>query len=99
MGDMEKVTAEIAERFGSREISDACARVIASWYHNGGVSDSYAFVSTGAIDDPSALWREMFPHYSSDTMVLERRMADMLGTYLLHAGRRGPVKGWDSIWL
>ena len=87
-----------------QEISDACARMIASQYHDGQASDSYAFTSTGAISDPDTVWRDLFYLRTGDAMYFhmntqEQAKADMLGTYLIHAGPRGPVDGWASLWL
>lgn len=102
MGDMEKIMAMVDAREGKREISDACARVIASLYHNGQASMSYAFASTGVITNATALFREMFPDYDalSDD---EKRMCSMLGTYIIRAsdanGTRPAVKGWPGMWL
>ncbi len=108
MSDMEKVIAECRAKHGREEISDACARVIASLYHDGQWSRAYALSSTGAItDDPSAVWREMFgtkmpatgrTMYESATAD-EKIMMDMMGTYLIRAGERGPVPGWSDLWL
>jgi len=96
----------VAQSVG-REISDSCARVIASMYHDGQASESYAFTSTGVIlsDD---LWREFFPTYSTPNAGYaalsadERLLADMMGTYLGNrriAGNAGPVNGWSTLWL
>lgn len=106
MGDMESALKECyrAQNEG-REISDACARVIASMYHEGQASRSYSFASTGYIGDSaygtSPLWREMFPNYTSMPKE-EAFLADMMGTYLLARLRRdemGKVEGWSDLWL
>jgi hypothetical protein len=100
MSDSELIAREcrtaVIER---REISDACARVIASQWHNGQASLGYSFASTGAITDPSALWRELIPDYDALQRGSDRDAANMLGTYLANAGIRGPVTGWSNLWL
>lgn len=106
MGDMEKALAECYKAQGEgREITDACARVIASMYHNGQASRGYSFASTGYIGDSaygsSPLWRELFPNYK-DLPKDEALLADMLGTYLLARlcrGEMGKVEGWSQLWL
>ncbi|WP_433474950.1 hypothetical protein ACQPZP_40785 [Spirillospora sp. CA-142024] len=100
MGDMEKVVAECRAKRGVQEISDACARVIASLYHDGQWSLAYSFASTGAITDhPEQVWREMFGALYSGASRDEKLVMDMMGTYLTRAGRRGPVRGWSGLWL
>lgn len=106
MGDSQKVTAECeAAQAEGREISDACARVIASQWHSGQASAGYSFVSTGAFDHPDILWRELFSDEYRNMSQDDRLAADMLGTYLLDAYRaggnqpRGPVAGWSGLWL
>jgi hypothetical protein len=100
MSDTQAIYAEIsAAQSEEREISDACARVIASqWYsENAGAS----FVTTGAITvEPSTLWNILFsPEYNTTMSAGDRLMADMLGTYLVNAGERGSVDGWSGLWL
>lgn len=97
---MECVTAQANER----EISDGCARTIASQYHDGQWSYGYSFASTGRIGCTShALWHEMFGHIEYDrTDDVTRLFMDMMGTYLIHAFReRGnaPVDGWSRMWV
>jgi hypothetical protein len=106
MSDDQKVRAECrAARAEDREISDACAQVIASQWHRGQASAGYSFVSTGAFDHPHILWRELFSDAYSTMGTGDRFAADMLGTYLLDAYRangnqpRGPVTGWSDLWL
>lgn len=103
-GDESAVRDEVraAQREG-REISDACARVVASWWHDGQASAGDSFVSTGAITtpDPSDLWRELGrdadgqPEWMVDAL-------DCLGTYLVRRfndGKAGPVAGWSGLWV
>jgi hypothetical protein len=102
--DERAVFAQCAERSGVEEITDGCARVIASWYHNGGTSDTYAFVSTGAIQSED-LWRQ----FTNDGALYEeernpdvRQALDALGTYLLariKADNTGQVPGWSNMWV
>jgi len=79
-----------------REISDGAARTIASWYAEG-MGAGQAFASTGAINDPTLLWRELGAGYEHESVPF-RLALDCLGTYLLAAGKRGPVDGWSEVW-
>ena len=99
MRDADYVNAEVDAKYGIEEISDACARVIASQRYEGQWSLGYSFVSTGTVpEDGADLWRELFPRYY-DLGPRDKAVADMLGTYLTaHAGR-GPVDGWSSLWV
>lgn len=98
LNDRSRLALEIArvEREGG-EISDAAARVIASQWHSGG-GTTLAFASTGAIGDPTGLWRALFDDYEL-LGPFDARCADLLGTYLMRAGSRGPVAGWSDLWL
>src|SRR5271170_1599809 len=97
MTDSGLITAECqSAQAEDREISDACARMIASQYQENGPSGDFA--SSGAICDPSDVWRDCF-YLRGASMYpgmapAEKLAADMLGTYLGQAGRRGPVTGW-----
>jgi hypothetical protein len=99
MGDLENAVhaARVAQGH-DQEIDDATARVIASLYHEGQASVSYSFVSTGAIVDPTSVYREMFPNYDA-LAPDEKLLASMFGTYLHNRPDRGPVAGWSRIWL
>lgn len=104
MNDSEKIAAYCqAAQAAGEEISDACARVIASQWACGNMSATLS--TTGMIDgDPSAVWREMFlPEYENGRMTRgDRLAADMLGTYLqarYRDGDTGPVAGWSGLWL
>jgi hypothetical protein len=84
-----------------REISDGCARAIAAGYMSGIAGASFA--TTGAISDPTDVWRDLF-YVNGRSMypgmsAAEKLAADMLGTYLGGAGKRGPVDGWSSLWI
>lgn len=110
MRDLDKIRVEVAcaER-EDREISDACARMIASLWHGGQDTLGYSSASTGAIpDDPSLLWRDLFGPWNPRRGVFEtyykasrqdQRVMDALGTYLHTVGPRGPVTGWFGQWL
>lgn len=84
-----------------REISDACARTIASFYLDGGTMASLMFFATGAITvAPGSLLRELFSYadyYAADD--IRRLMMDMMGTYLVNRADRGKVAGWSRIWV
>ena len=100
--DQEAVYAECRQaQAEGREISDACARVIASWWHNGQGSPGYAFVSTGAYGSSTDLWRDLTDNGREyDRADADDRLAlDMLGTYLLNRDDRGPVPGWSRLWV
>ncbi|URN01221.1 hypothetical protein LUW76_46860 [Actinomadura madurae] len=97
---MEKVVAECRAKHGGQKISDACARVIASLYHDGQWSLAYSLASTGAITDhPMRVWREMFGTLYSGASDDEKLVMDRMRSYLTRAGRRGPVRGWSCLWL
>jgi hypothetical protein len=99
----EAVFAECrAAQEAGQEISDGCARTIAAWYQENGRSAE--FVSTGAIpQEPSDVWRSCF-YLGNRSLYRDmppslKLAADMLGTYLVRAGRRGPVPGWSKLWV
>jgi hypothetical protein len=110
MDDPDKIQAEVAAAaHEGREISDACARMIASLWHGGQGTSGYSFASTGAIpDDPHLVWRDLFGPWNprrgefeayADSGRQDQRAMDALGTYLHNAGPRGPVAGWSDKWL
>jgi len=83
------------------EISDGCARTIAAWFQENGPSATFA--TTGAIPDPTGVWRSCF--YLGDRSLYRelsppmQLAANSLGTYLVRAGRRGAVEGWSNLWV
>ena len=93
MTDTDRIAQGIdAARNEQREIDDTTARIIAAQWHLGIGSDTYAFVSTGAI--VANVWFcELLPDYPRATAA-EREHLDRLGTYFFHHGPRGPVAGW-----
>jgi len=98
MLDCRKAQAE------GREISDACARVIASLYADS--EAGYALATSGAIiASPDSVWVSLFGGLDHNGFTFyagmgdEQLLADMLGTYLVRAGKRGPVAGWSRLWL
>ena len=106
MDDDTAIAAEIqAARHYGREISDGCARAIASQYMDGPLGASFA--TSGAIGSPSGLWCELFlginpgngNTFYQDMDLPGRTAADMLGTYLVRAGVRGPQPGWSETWV
>lgn len=99
-GDTLACARECADAFGNHEISDGCARTIASMYHNGGTSVSASFATTGAISESTEVYRDLFdqlPYSQADS--LTQLFMNMMGTYLTSAGRRGPVGGWSKVWV
>ncbi|WP_158889025.1 hypothetical protein [Amycolatopsis anabasis] len=79
--------------------ANALARVIATWWYAGDDTDYYTFVSIGAVpDNPQDLWRRMAPA-ANGAPPADRRALDFLGSYLLRHAGRGPVPGWQFIWL
>jgi len=102
MRDAQKVQIHLDGREESgEEMSDACARVVASWFA-AGMGVGQAFASTGAIASPADdVWRDLTDNgrvYSSASPE-DRRALDWLGTYLLNRGDRGPVPGWSDLWI
>lgn len=101
-GDARDVQIEcLAAVAANREVSDGCARTIASFYHEGGRSASFLFVMDGAVTvEPVSLWRELFGHIDYEhTDHVTRLWMDMMGTYLIAAGMRGAVDGWSQMWV
>lgn len=102
MTDTQKVALAIDQAEAEdREIDDACARVIASWWADGSDTVSYGFASTGAIQGSGVeVYRALVPDGAYDQQSAEdRRALDWLGTYLLNREERGPVTGWSDLWL
>lgn len=100
MTDDEAIHAEcVAAQAEGREISDGCARTIASQWHSPGNSTA-AFSTTGAIiGSIDALWADFFLPVRERRSESDKLAADLLGTYLLNAGPRGPVAGWSNVWV
>jgi hypothetical protein len=102
MGDFQRAVQHCRDRLRQRqEISDAGAHVIASLYHEGQHSSSYALASSGAITaEPDQLWRELFGDYKLDPD--ELLMAEMFRAYVdrrWQSGQRDAVPGWHMLWL
>jgi hypothetical protein len=93
------ITADLLDP-NAGEISDACARVIASWFHDGQSSAGYSFVSTGAIADPTDVYRDLTPGdvYNDQPEWMQAALS-CLGTYLSNRADRGPVSGWSNLWV
>mgnify|MGYP000916683753 CR=1 FL=1 len=99
MNDSMRIYNHVRECERNRtEISDACARIIASQYSQG-MGRSQVFASTGAIieypDDPCdgrggrlsgtvLLWRELFPLDPIEWDVDTSTSANWMGSYLLN---------------
>lgn len=102
MSDESAVFGECNAKAGVSEISDACARTIASWYqHPGMTEESARFVARGEICTPADdVYRGLISsedyNYASPA---HKRALDMFGTYLLNREDRGPIEGWSSMWV
>jgi hypothetical protein len=82
------------------EIDDGTARAIAAqWAAGMGLGQSFA--TTGAIADPSDdTYRDLVSTAEYRAASAADRLAlDMLGTYLLDKGPRGPQVGWSNVWV
>ena len=114
MSDYQMVAAEIrAAVAAGREISDACARMIAASYHSDGVGA--AFSTSGAVTGD--VYRSLFylrgEHMYDSASPHARREMDMMGTYLTAlkddpratwseddgCWLRPAVPGWSGLWL
>ncbi|KFZ77114.1 hypothetical protein ED92_39235 [Amycolatopsis sp. MJM2582] len=79
--------------------SDAFARTIAAQFYSGGDDESYGFVATGSIpDNPRWLWLQLEPD-PDFTLPSDRQALGYLAVYLLRHAGRGPVDGWNGLWL
>ncbi len=77
------------------EVADDIARLIATQLHRGEGTALHRLATTGAIDNYELLRDELIADYNR---LPERRgeWVDMLGTYAIRAGERGPVEGWGQ---
>lgn len=100
--DAERVRSHCVKRKAERRvISDAAARVIASWWHSGGTSDTYAFVSTGYIAPDLTLHDFHGGEYGSQSED-DRLMLDALEAYITDRredGRTQQIVGWSGLWV
>lgn len=106
MSDFDKVMTHLrtvpTDEYGSGEISDACARVIASWYGTGDDTHVMRFCSTGAVTDeitPSELWHRLAGDHYHIVSADDKLALDFLGTYMQNRADKGPVEGWSDLWL
>lgn len=91
---------EAARRAG-REIGDATARVIASWYQGPDSPGVATLVSTGEIVSATLFRDELVNDYFAAAPA-ERRALDLLSSYLhvrVLAGRTSAVPGWSLLWV
>jgi hypothetical protein len=102
MSDAERVRAHCVKRRAERRvIGDGAARVIASWWHSGGTSDTYAFVSTGHIA-PDLTIRDFHGGTYADQSDDDRMMLDALEAYIADRredGRTAQIVGWSALWV
>lgn len=83
----DQVHAEVNACHGAREVSDACAVTIASWYASPGVVGRHlAALATGAPVDRDDLVVDLSEtleeHYATSN-AQDKRCLDMLGTWVL----------------
>lgn len=77
--------AEIAERYGVEEISDACARTIASWWQGPGAwSRELTRLSTQGVFNPGVLLQEISAVRSEVATNNDHHALDMLATWAMH---------------
>ena len=96
MSDVEQALYGIRQaEVEHREIDNRTARIIGNLFHDGSAL-TLAFASTGTIKDVTALDRALFPDYLR-MPPSDRIMRNWLGTYLVHAGKRGAVDGWSDM--
>lgn len=90
---------QAARKYGT-VIGHGCARTIASWYASPADPAVCAFVGTGAVGDPAALFAALTEHgamYESGT-ARHRRALEHLAVYLLLREDTAPVPGWSDLW-
>ena len=82
------------------EIDHAVARTIGAWWHDGSVTKTIAFSSTGYIAPDLTLFDFHCGTYASQTAD-DRLALDMLGTYIVDRQMRHQtrqVPGWSDMW-
>lgn len=101
MNEQEAVYTHCRERQAEgREIDHAFARTIGSWWHDGRITATIAFTSTGYIHPDLTLHLFHGGAYSDQTAD-DKLALDMLGTYLVDRRARwktGVVPGWSDMW-
>jgi hypothetical protein len=102
--DSRKVGEHILALPNGEVISDACARVIASWWHGGQASALYSLSSCGAVSDRTA-WevQNEINQLRTGKTEPENETDEVALTHLLayverHAGRK-PVESWSRLWI
>lgn len=82
-----EVIAQCRERHGEREITDAAAATIASWWQSSGTEGSaFAALASGATADASALMRDVSAAVRDTAINTDDRLAiEMLATWILAA--------------
>jgi len=105
-GDDLAVALEVraVQAAGTAEISDGCARAIASWWfrHRDPAGSLFAWtgeVTADADGDTSELWRQLGgrEYATPDLPPWERAALDCLGTYLANRDNRDAVSGWMDL--
>lgn len=76
-------------------LTDAQARVVASWWHGGMCCPLYAMSSTGYISEATA---PVIIDLLAEAPEAERAPLAGLLAYVEAAGNREPVDGWHLIW-
>lgn len=102
MGDVELCVEEArACQEAGLEISNACARTIASMWHSGQNSVSYSFVSRGAVPDYAGrLLNDMFTEAARSLLTGDDKLlAEAFRRYLHGKEGRPAVQNWHTLWV
>jgi hypothetical protein len=85
-----------------REITNAAARVIATWWQGPDMpAETARFLATGEISATADyVWRGLWTGAEVEVASHEdQQTMSMLCTYLLNRLDRGPVPGWERLWI
>jgi hypothetical protein len=102
--DDRKIARHLADATRAhRVISDACARVIASQWHDGQASVGYSFASSGHIEESAdRVWNDLFGGVYESLKGADRGGADALRAYLNRRQKSrhmNAIPGWSELWL
>lgn len=76
-------------------LTDAQARVVASWWHGGMRCPLYALSSTGYISEAT---EPVITELLADATEADREPLAALLAYVTVTGHREPVDGWHLLW-